>query len=436
MERRETAHAYAEKEQPQKLNTDDQENISFAPKYTPQQMSSDAPMGLSAGPSVTPLHKVFSVSRESHLPGAGLLYATSPGVYSSSEQVVSTSDQEHGPRQLERMSPEHSLPTSMLTVAVSSSPASLNPDQEEPYSSSSTQSMVQGITDGAHGFLEYLDNQVFATGSQEAVSLGNSPPSSISTKDTENIKADAAMRTTAFPHDDSTGEMKPDRERPSDMVVDNVESNTPKYLVTLPKNVLTIEPTADSVLGNPKVTVSVSIPDPVSSVFSEEWDDTKFERVSRGRPPESGDNAETQVRTEQPHGNSESFEGTEESPTSTQVAKVAPGLPGGETPLGTALVTALGDERSTVPSHQISFTPTSPVEDPEVSTMKLFSSAGGFTASTQGDRTQFSSETAVSLSQYESMPQQAAGNVLKGKVKKTKKLKSQNYLQTLFNLKP
>lgn len=423
VERRETSHAYAEKEQPQKMNTDDQENISFAPKYTPQQMSSDAPMGLSAGPSVTPLHKVFSVSRESHLAGAGLLYATSTGVYSSGEPVVSTSDQEHSPSQLERMSPEHSLSKSVLTVA-SSSPASLNPDQEEPYSSSSTQSMVQGITDGAHGFLEYLDNQVFATESQEAVSLGKSPPSSINTKETENIKADAAMRTTAFPHVDSTREMKPDRERPSEMAVDNVESNTTKYLVTLPKNVLTIEPTADSVLGNPKVTVSVGTPDPVSSVFSEEWDDTKFESINRGRPPESGDNAETQVRTEQPHGNSESFEGTEESPTSTEVAKVAPGLPGGETPLGTTLVTALGDERSTVLTHQISFTPTSPVEDPEVSTMKLFSSAGGFTASTQGDRTQLSSETAVSLSQYESVPQQAAGNVLKEMTMATQEIDS------------
>lgn len=423
VERRETSHAYAEKEQSQKMNTDDQENISFAPKYTPQQMSSDAPMGLSAGPSVTPLHKVFSVSRESHLAGAGLLYATSTGVYSSSEPVDSTSDQEHGPSQLERMSPEHSLSKSMLTVAVSSSPASLNPDQEEPYSSSSTQSMVQGITDGAHGFLEYFDNQVFATESQEAVSLGKSPPS-INTKETENIKADAAMRTTAFPHVDSTGEMKPDRERPSEMAVDNVESNTTKYLVTLPKNVLTIEPTADSVLGNPKVTVSVSTPDPVSSVFSEEWDGTKFESISRGRPPESGDNAETQVRTEQPHGNSESFEGTEESPTSTEVAKVAPGLLGGETPLGTTLITALGDERSTVLTHQISFTPMSPVEDPEVSTMKLFSSAGGFTASTQGDRTQLSSETAVSLSQYESVPQQAAGNVLKEMTMATQEIDS------------
>lgn len=130
------------------------------------------------------------------------------------------------------------------------------------------------------------------------------------------------------------------------------------------------------------------------------------------------------MRTEQPHGNSESFEGTEESPTSTEVAKVAPGLPGGETPLGTTLVTALGDERSTVLTHQISFTPTSPVEDPEVSTMKLFSSAGGFTASTQGDRTQLSSETAVSLSQYESVPQQAAGNVLKEMTMATQEIDS------------
>lgn len=402
VERRETAHAYAEREQSQKMNTDDQENISFAPKYMLPQMSSEAPMVLSEGPPVIPLHKVFSVNKESHLPGAGLLHPTSPGIYSSSETVVSASEQE-----LERMPSEQSLPKATLTVAVSA-PASLNPDQEGPYNSSSTQPIVQGITDVTHGSLEYLDNQLFATKSQEAVSLGSSPSSSINTKEPEKIKADA------FPAVDSTRDTESDKERPSEMAGDDAQSTTTKYLVIVPKNVLTIDPTAGSVLGDPKVTVSVSTPGPISSVFSEEWDDTKLESISRGRPSEPGDNAETQVRTEPPHGTYESFEGTEESPTSTEVTKVAPGFPGGETPLGTALVTTLGVERSPVLTHQISFTPTSLAEDPEVSTMKLFSSAGGFRVSTQGDRTQLSSETAVSASQYEPLPQQAAEDVLKG----------------------
>ncbi|XP_031218495.1 LOW QUALITY PROTEIN: armadillo-like helical domain-containing protein 4, partial [Mastomys coucha] len=247
----------------------------------------------------------------------------------------------------------------------------------------------------------------FATKSQEAVSLGSSPSSSINTKEPEKIKADAAMGTTAFPAVDSTRDTESDKERPSEMAGDDAQSTAIKYLVTVPKNV--IDPTAGSVLGNLKVTVSVSTPGPVSSVFSEEWDDTRLESISRGRPPEPGDNAETQVRTEPPHRIYESFEATEESPTSTEVTKVAPGFPGG----GTALVTTLGVERSPVLTHQISFTHTRLAEDPEVSTMKLFSSAGGFRASTQGDRTQLSSETAVSASQYEPLPQQAAGDVLK-----------------------
>ena len=416
VERRETAQEYAEKEQSQKMNTDDQENISFAPKYMLQQMSSEAPMVLSEGPSVIPLIKVFSVNKESHLPGAGLLHPTSPGVYSSSEPVVSASEQEPGPSLLERMSSEHSLSKAMLTVAVSS-PTSLNPDQEGPYNSLSTQPIVAAVTDVTHGSLDYLDNQLFAAKSQEAVSLGNSPSSSINTKEPEIIKADAAMGTTVVPGVDSTGDMEPDRERPSEMAADDGQSTTTKYLVTIPNNFLTTEPTAGSILGDAKVTVSVSTAGPVSSIFNEEWDDTKFESISRGRPPEPGDNAETQMRTKPPHGTYESFEGTEESPSSTAVLKVAPGHLGGEPALGTALVTALGDERSPVLTHQISFTPMSLAEDPEVSTMKLFPSAGGFRASTQGDRTQLSSETAFSTSQYESVPQQEAGNVLKGKEK-------------------
>ncbi|XP_028614451.1 armadillo-like helical domain-containing protein 4 isoform X2 [Grammomys surdaster] len=412
VERRETVHAYAEKDQSQKMNTDDQENISFASKYMPQQMSSEAPMLLSAGPSVTPLHKVFSVNKESQLPGAELLHPTSPGIYSSSEPMVSTSEQGHSSSQLERMSPEDSLSKAMFTVAVSS-PASLNPDQGGPYSNLSTQPLVEAVTDGTHSFLEYVDNQLFATESQEVVNLGNSPSSSINTKEPEKIRADAARIITAFPGVDSTRDTEPERERPSEVTADYVQSTTTNYLVTVPKNVLTIEPTASSILGDPKVTVSVSTPGPVSSVFSEEWDDTKFESISRGRPPEPEANAETQVRIEPPHGTHGSFEGTEESTTSTEVTKVALGFSGGETALGTALETALGDERPSVFTPQISFPPTILAEDPEFSTMKLFSSAGGFTASTQGDRTQLSSGTTVSTSQYESVSQQEEGNVLK-----------------------
>jgi hypothetical protein len=381
----ETAQEYAEKEQSQKMNTDDQENISFAPKYMLQQMSSEAPMVLSEGPSVIPLIKVFSVNKKSHLPGARLLHPTSPGVYSFSEPVVSASEQEHGPSQLERMSSEHSLSKAMLTVAVSS-PTSLNPDQEGPYNSLSTQPIVEAVTDVTCSSLEYLDDQLFTTKSQEAVSLGNSPSSSINTKEPEIIKADATTGTTVFPGADSTRDTEPDRERPSEMAADDVQSTTTKHLKTVPNNVLTTEPTASSILGDTKVTVSVSTAGPVSSTFSEEWDDTKFESISQGRPPEPGDNAGTQVSTKPPHGTYESFEGTEEIPPSTAVLKVAPGLLEGEPALGTALVTALGDERSPILTHQISFTPMSLAEDLEISTMKLFPSVGGFRASHPGEQ--------------------------------------------------
>ena len=146
----------------------------------------------------------------------------------------------------------------------------------------STQPIVAAVTDVTH-------NQLFAAKSQEAVSLGNSPSSSINTKEPEIIKADAAMGTTVVPGVDSTGDMEPDRERPSEMAADDGQSTTTKYLVTIPNNFLTTEPTAGSILGDAKVTVSVSTAGPVSSIFNEEWDDTKFESISRGRPPEPGD---------------------------------------------------------------------------------------------------------------------------------------------------
>ncbi|XP_060238170.1 armadillo-like helical domain-containing protein 4 isoform X2 [Meriones unguiculatus] len=412
VERREIAHAHAEKEQSQKMSTDDQGNLSFAPKYMPQQMSSQALMGQSAGPSVTPLNKVFSVNKETHLPRAGPLQPTSPDLYSSSEPVVSASEQEQGLSQLERVSPEHRLSEAMLTMAVSS-PASLNPEEEESYSSSSPTPTVEGITDVTHNFLKYVDNQLFSTESQDAVSLGNSPSSYIYTKEmlttnprTEKAVADVAKRTTEFPGIDSTRDTEHDGERPSDMTADGALSTATKHLVEAPQNSLAIKSTAGSLPGKPKGTVSVSTAAPVSSVPSDEWDDTKFESVSQMRLPETEDNAETQVRTEPPYRTYMSFEGTQGSPTSKEVPKV----PGGETPLGTAPVTAVGGERSPVFTYQILFTPTRLTEDPKVSTVTL--TAGGFTASTQEDRAMLFSETAVSTSQYEFAASLAAGNVL------------------------
>ncbi|XP_059129089.1 armadillo-like helical domain-containing protein 4 [Peromyscus eremicus] len=258
VEKMEIAHAYAEKEQSEKMDIDDQENISFAPKSTPQQMSSEAPMVLSAGSSVMQLNKVVN--------GA----------------------------------------------------------------TSSTHSILEGITDVTRDFLKYVDNQLFPFESQEAVSLGNTPSSYINTKEmltanskTEELKTDAAKKTTAFPGADFTADTEPGGERPSEKPADNAQTTITTHLVATPEDILNIDPTADSLLRNLKVTVSVSTAVPVSSVPSDEWDDTKFESVSQTSTADSGGSAETQVRKEPPHGMHESYEGIEGSPASTEVTKVS-----------------------------------------------------------------------------------------------------------------
>lgn len=323
------AHAYAQTEQSQMMDTGDGENVSSAPEHMPQQTSSEASMILSAGPSVMPLNKVFSINKEHHLPGAGLLNPNIPDLQSSTEPVVSASEQGHGPSQLEGMSSEQRLSKTLSIIAVSS-PPSLHPHQEGPQSSSSTQPTVEGITVVTRDFLKYVYNQLFATESQEAVSLENTPSSYINSKEmltasprTEKAETDAAKRTTAFRGVNSTADRERDGERPSEESDDNAQTTATTYLETTPEDVLNIDPRADSLVGDLKVTVSVSTAVPVSSVSRDEWDDPKLESVSQASTTHSGDRAETRVRTEPPHGAHESFEGTEGSPTSTEVNKVA-----------------------------------------------------------------------------------------------------------------
>ncbi|KAK7804823.1 hypothetical protein U0070_001207 [Myodes glareolus] len=286
VEKREMAHAYAQAEQSRKMDTGDGENISSAPEHMPQQTSSEAPMALSLGLSVIPLNKVFSVNKEHHLPGAGLLNPNVPDLHSSTEPEVSASEQGHGPSQLEGMPSEQRLSKALSIIAVSPL-TSLTPHQEGPQSSSSTQPIVEGITVVTRDFPKYVDNQLFATESQEAVSLGNTPSSYVNTKEmltasprTEKAERDAAKRTTAFPGVDSTADTEHDGERPSEESDDNVQTTATTYLETTPEDVLNIDPTADSLLGDLKVTVSVSTAVPVSSVPRDEWNNTKFENVN------------------------------------------------------------------------------------------------------------------------------------------------------------
>ncbi|KAL1780908.1 hypothetical protein HispidOSU_019288 [Sigmodon hispidus] len=266
------------------MSTGDQEIISFADKYMLQQMSSEAPMLLSAGSSEMQLSQVLPVNKESHLPGAGLLNPNDPNLHSSSQPVVSASEQGHGPSQLERMSSEHRLSKAMSVLAVSSptlnpdqEEPSLNPDQEEPYSNSSTQVIVEGITAVTGDFLKYVDNQLFAAESQEAFSLANIPSSYTNTKEmlkanpgTEEVETDAAKRPTAFPGVDFTIDTEPDGERTSEKPADSAQTAPTTHLVATTKNILNIDPTASSLLKNLKVTVSVSTADPGSSVPSDE----------------------------------------------------------------------------------------------------------------------------------------------------------------------
>ena len=101
-----------------------------------------------------------------------------------------------------------------------------------------------------------------------------------------------------------------------------MQTTATTYLETTPEDVLSIDPTTESLLGDLQVTVSVSPAVPVSSVPSDEWDDTKFEIANQARTTDS-DHAETRVRTEPPHGTHDSFDGTEGIPTSTEINKVA-----------------------------------------------------------------------------------------------------------------
>ncbi|KAH0502568.1 hypothetical protein LTLLF_192075 [Microtus ochrogaster] len=256
VEKREMAHAYAQTEQFWKMDTGDGENIS-APEHMPQQTSSEAPMVLSAGPSVRPLNKVFSINKEHHRPGTGLLNPNMPDLQSSTEPAVSASEQGHGPSQLEGMSSEQRLPKALSIIAVSS-PTSLNSHQEGPQSSSSTQPIVEGITVVTRDFLKNASCQ----------------------SKKEKAETDAAKRPTAFPGVDSTADTEHDGERPPEESDDNVQTTATTSLETTPEDVLNIDPSADSLLGDLKVTVSVSTAVLVSSVPSNERDDTKFESVN------------------------------------------------------------------------------------------------------------------------------------------------------------
>ncbi|XP_021796952.2 armadillo-like helical domain-containing protein 4 isoform X3 [Papio anubis] len=425
IERREIAHVHAEKGQSDKMNTDDLENSSITSKQTPQLVVSEDPMMVSAGPSATSLNKAFSINKETQPGRTGLMQTERPGVSSATESAVPAVEEVFGSSQPERIPPESGLSKAMLTMAITAT-ASLTIDgKEELLTSTNFQPIVEEITETTKGFLKYMDNQSLATESQEGAGLGHSPSSYVNTKEmlttnlrTEKFEADTDHRTTYFPSAESTagtepGSLTPDKEKPSQMTADNTQAAATKQPLATSEYTLSVERETDSLLGAPEVTVSVSAAVPAVSASSDEWDDTKLESVSRIRTPKLGDNEETQVRTEMSQTAQVNHEGMEGGQPWTEAAEVALELPEGETHTGTALLIVHGNERSPAFTDQISFTPTSLMEDMKVSIVNLLQSTGDFTESTKENNALFFLETTVSVSEYESEADQLLGNTMK-----------------------
>ncbi|XP_045422485.1 armadillo-like helical domain-containing protein 4 isoform X1 [Lemur catta] len=420
MERSEIAHVPAEKGQFEKTNTDDLENSSITSKQTPQVVVSEDALIVSAGPTAVSLNKVFLINKETHPIGAGLLQPNNPGVYTATEPEVPAGGEVFGSSQPERMSPESRLSKAMLTIAITAT-ASLNIDEkEEPLRSTNIQPIVEETTEATQGFLSYVDNQLFATESQEGVSLGHQSSSYVNTKEmlitnprTEKFEADTDHRTTSFPGAAFTAgtdpeSLTPDRERSLQMTADDTQATATKQSFMTSEYTLSVEPETDSLLGAPEVTVSVS-----TAVLSDEWDDTKLDSVSQIKTPKPGDSAEAQVRMEMSQTAQASHEGVEGGQPLTEASEVALGLPEGETHMGTALLIVQGDEQSPAFTEQSSFTPTSLMEDTKVSVVNLFQSTGDFTESTKERDAMFFLETTVSVSEYESEAYQLLGDTLK-----------------------
>ncbi|XP_072617750.1 armadillo-like helical domain-containing protein 4 isoform X1 [Vulpes vulpes] len=426
MERREITHVHVETGQPERMNTDDLENKSITSKCTPQLMVSEEPVMVLAGPSATSLNKVFPTNKEARPIGAGLMQPNSPGIYTATETAVPA---RFGSSQPERVSPESRLSKAMLTSPITAT-AHLHIDKKEGhFSSTIIQRIGEGTTEATQGFLKYVDDQLFATESQDGVSLGYLPSSAVDTKEmltanprTEKSEAGtehgAAFFLGAEPiAGTEPGSPTPDREKPSQMTADHTQTTATKYWLTTSEYTLSVEPETDRLLGATGVTVSVSTAVPAASDLSDEWDDTKLESVSQIKTPTLGDNIETQVGMEMSQTAQEidngPMEGMEEGKPVTEAADVALGLSEGEAHLGTALLMAHGEERSSAVTDQNSFIPTSPMEDRKVSVVSLFQDTADFMESTKENDPMFFLETTVPISEYESEAHQPLGSTLK-----------------------
>ncbi|XP_031534941.1 armadillo-like helical domain-containing protein 4 isoform X1 [Vicugna pacos] len=415
MERRQIAPVHAEKRHSERMNTDDLESNSITSKCTPV---SEDPMTVLGGPSTTSLNEEFPTNKETPPPGVRLMQPDSSAIYTATEPVVPGREEMFSSSLPERMSPESRLSKAMLTNPITPT-AALNIDEnEEPFHSTIIQPIVEGTTEATRGFLHYVDDQLFATESQEGVSLGHSPLSLVNTKEmlttnprAEKFETDPEHKTVSFPGT----EPKAGTEL-SQMTVDNTQATATKHWLMTSESTLSAKPETDSLLGAPDGTVSVRTAVPAASVVSDEWDDTKLESVSQIKTPKLVDNTEeTQVRMETSQTalvTDDGMEGMEGGKTLTEAAGVALRLPEGETHMGTALLITHGDEKSSAFTDQSFFTPTSLMEDGKVSVINVQNTAE-FMESTQENNAMFFLKTTVSISEYESEAYRPLGNTFK-----------------------
>ena len=438
MEGREATHVNEQGAPSEKIHVDDLENNPITSKGTFQPVVSEGPMIVLAGPSAVTLSKVFSIIKETPSVGAGLMQPSSLGIDTTTEPVVRAGEEAFGSSQTERMHPETLLSKAVVTNPITATASRNTDEKEEPFSSTNIQPIVEGTTETTQGFLKYVDNQLFTTESQGSVSLGYSSSSYVNTNKilttdprTEQFEADTDPRTTSFPGAEPVagtepGSLTSDREKPSQMTADNTQATATKHGLAISEYALSVKPEADSLLGAPEVTVSVSTAGPAASALSDEWDDTKLESVSQIKTPKLGDNTETRTGMEMSptaqvtDSGMEGTEGVEGDGPVTEAARAGLGLPEGETHTGTALLTAHGDGRSSAFTDQVSFTPTSPMEGTKASAVNLFPNTVDFMESTKESRAVFFSETTVSISEHESEAHQPLRNTFKGKRNESK----------------
>ncbi|XP_006864668.1 PREDICTED: LOW QUALITY PROTEIN: uncharacterized protein C14orf37 homolog [Chrysochloris asiatica] len=427
MERREIAHIHAERRQSdERTGIKDLENKSRTSGQMPQLVVSEDSVSVSEDPSGTSLNEVSPVTEGTHAAGGRLTEPIGPGDYIPTKSVVPTSEEElFGPSQPERTSPESCLSKARLATAVAVTAPLNTEEKEDHFSSTNILPTVEVTTEATQGFLKHLDGLLFASESQEEVSVGYSTSSHVNTKETlttnlriKNFEAATEHRATSLPGSEPTAStepenLTPDREKSPQTTADKTHATATKHLVAASEVAFSVEPETDSLPGFPGLTASISTAVPTASVLSDEWDDTKLERVSQIRTPNHGDNTETQMRME-------TFQTVQVTPDSmegveplTGAADMTWGLPEGEAHTGTPLLIAPGAERSAALMDQSSFTPTSPMEDVKVSVVNLVQNTAGFVESTTEKDAVFSLQTTVSISGYESDAYQPLENTFK-----------------------